>query len=147
MLKLNLRPAPDMLRQFAWVSLIALPLFAAFFTRGDARWFAPWAWQWTHPVVLGIAALGALQLVLMLAGVRQLSLAIYVVIMVVAWPIGFVVSNVLIAAIFYLLITPIGLIFRVTGRDMIGRRIDRSRASYWHDRGRARPASSYFKLY
>jgi hypothetical protein len=67
--------------------------------------------------------------------------------MLVAYPIGLVVSTVLIGVIFYALITPIGLVFRVIGRDVMGKRLDKSAATYWHVRGAPRPATSYFKLY
>ena len=56
-------------------------------------------------------------------------------------------DHVLMASIYYLLITPFALVFRLIGRDVIGRRIDRTLPTYWRDRGAPRPASSYFKLY
>jgi hypothetical protein len=147
MIKLDLKPAQHILAQFAWLAAFAFPLVAAVFTRGDARVYEVWAWNWTGPVVLWLAALGALQLVLFLAGVHHLTHALYVVLMLVAVPIGFVISHVLIAFVFYVVMTPIGLVFRLTGRDAMSRRRDRGIASYWHDRGAPRPASSYFKLY
>jgi hypothetical protein len=146
MIKLNLKPPTHVLRQFAWIAAFALPVLAAFFT-SPARWYQPWAWSWATPLVGWLALAGAAQLALLLIGVRHVTLVLYVVLMVVAFPIGFVVSHTLLAAIYYLVITPIGLFFRVTGRDVIGRRIERTKATYWHERGQPRPADSYFKLY
>jgi len=88
-------------------------------------WFLAWRHGLPTPWALAIGGLGVL----------------------VAFPIGLVVSTVLIAAIFYVVITPIGLVFRVIGRDVMGKRLDPSKATYWHERGAPRPATSYFKLY
>ena len=147
MIKLDLSPDRRVLGQFAWVAAFAFPALAAYFTKGDASWYAVWAWNWTGPAVKWSAAVSVLQLVLSLAGLPQLTRAIYVGMMLVAWPIGFVVSHVLIALVYYAVMTPIALVFRATGRDTMGRRRDRATASYWHDRGAPRAASSYFKLY
>ena len=51
-----------------------------------------------------------------------------------AWPIGFVVSHVILAAVYYLLFTPIGLIMRLLGYDPMTRSIDRAATSYWVER-------------
>jgi hypothetical protein len=65
-----------------------------------------------------------------------------------AWPIGFVVSHVLLAAVFYLLVTPIGLLMRLVGYDPMHRRLDRQAASYWIPRDHAeREPRSYFRQF
>ena len=51
-----------------------------------------------------------------------------------AWPIGFVVSHLVLAAVFYLVLTPIGLIMRLFGYDPMRRGFDREAASYWVER-------------
>lgn len=50
-------------------------------------------------------------------------------------PAGWVVSRVLLAAVFYGVITPIGLMLRLGGRDLLGLRLDRGASSYWRVRG------------
>ena len=62
-------------------------------------------------------------------------------------PIGFILSHVLLAGVYYLVLTPIALFFRITGRDMIGKKLDKNAKSYWIERSGDRPAASYFKLY
>ncbi len=65
-----------------------------------------------------------------------------------AWPIGFVVSHVLLAAVYYLVLTPIGLAMRLFGHDPMRRRFDREAATYWLERHAAeRPARSYFRQF
>ena len=81
------------------------------------------------------------------AGLREPTRWIYCALMVVAFPIGFVISHVMMWFIYYVVITPIGLVFRVMGRDMLGRRLEPQKASYWHERSRPRDPASYFKLY
>ena len=48
-----------------------------------------------------------------------------------AWPIGFVVSHVILALVYYLVFTPIGLIMRLVGYDPMRRAFDDSASSYW----------------
>ena len=57
--------------------------------------------------------------------------------MYLAFPIGWVVSHVALAAVYYLVVTPIGLAMRLLGRDPLDRRFDRSTTTYWirHDPG------------
>ena len=67
---------------------------------------------------------------------------IYVGWMVLAFPIGWTVSQVMLALLFYGLFTPIALAFRLVGRDALSRRFDRAAPTYWEpydpDRGLGR---------
>ena len=77
-------------------------------------------------------------------------LPIYVLMMLIAIPIGFVISIVLLRLIYYLLFTPMALWFRIRGRDTMNRRLDPDRDSYWQDHrdiSRPRTPSSYLRLY
>ena len=44
---------------------------------------------------------------------------------------GFLITTVLLAIIFYCVFTPIGVILRTTSRDILGLKIERGKASYW----------------
>ena len=105
------------------------------------------AFEWTHVAMLLSGAVGIAQLALYLAGVRIVSRVLFVGLSIVFVPFGFVISHVLMIAVYYLVVTPIALAMRLLGRDVIGKEIDKSRASYWHERDGKRPAASYFKLY
>ena len=48
-----------------------------------------------------------------------------------ALPIGWVVSHVVVLVAFYLVVTPIGLIMRATGRDPMRRSFDPAAETYW----------------
>jgi hypothetical protein len=52
----------------------------------------------------------------------------------VATPIGWVMSHLLLAIIFYLVITPIAFVFKMIGRDALTRRFDKNARTYWIER-------------
>lgn len=62
-------------------------------------------------------------------------------------PIGWVISHVLLGAIYYLLVTPIGLLMKVCRYDPMHRTFDRSANSHWIERNTDRDKRSYFKQY
>ncbi len=51
-----------------------------------------------------------------------------------ALALGVIMSGLILSVVFYLLITPIGLIMKLFGQDPMHRKIDRQAASYWTDR-------------
>lgn len=67
--------------------------------------------------------------------------------MVAAYPIGWTISHLLMAVIFYFVLTPIGFLVRLINSDPMQRQFDRTAKTYWtrHDPGRA--ARRYFKQY
>ena len=56
---------------------------------------------------------------------------VYIAWMSVAIVLGFVVSNVILTVFFFLVITPIGLITRLLGKDFLALKIDREASTYW----------------
>jgi hypothetical protein len=58
-------------------------------------------------------------------------------------PIGWVVSRVLLAVMFYVVFTPIALIFRMTGRDALARRFNAGAATYWRKRSQPTDIRGY----
>ncbi len=61
------------------------------------------------------------------------------------YPVGLVVSSVVLVAIYYAVLTPLGLILRICRYDPLARRFDRQAATYWHRRPGARAPESYFR--
>jgi hypothetical protein len=59
---------------------------------------------------------------------------VYSVFIKVAHVIGWINTRILLIATFYLIMTPIGIFMRLTGRDLLGLRIDKARVSYWTPR-------------
>lgn len=55
-----------------------------------------------------------------------------------------IVSPIVLGAIFFIVITPVGLFFRVTGRDALRRAFEKSASTYWIERTPPGPNSSSF---
>jgi hypothetical protein len=70
---------------------------------------------------------------------------IYVGMMVATFPIGWLVSNVLLLVLFVCLFTPLAWIFRLTGRDALDIRRPRGDATGWVPKAAARDLRSYFR--
>lgn len=76
---------------------------------------------------------------------RPLRRPIYSVWMRAVTPIGWVVSHLVLGAIYYLVITPIALVMRLFGRDELKQRLDPSAPSYWSEREPAGDVARYFR--
>lgn len=55
----------------------------------------------------------------------------FIGLMLLALPIGWVISHAALAIAYYLVLTPLGLIFRLMGRDAMQRTLDREATTYW----------------
>ncbi|MDD5771195.1 MAG: SxtJ family membrane protein [Candidatus Omnitrophica bacterium] len=69
----------------------------------------------------------------------------YIVWMKLAIAVAWVITRLLLAIVFYLVITPIGLLSRLFIPDPLERRIDRNRKSYWKSREEQYPSPSDYK--
>lgn len=61
---------------------------------------------------------------------------------------GFFMSHLILSILFYAVITPIGMMMRVFGKDVLDQKIDKSSGSYWKARDEAiKPEESYQNQY
>jgi ABC-type uncharacterized transport system permease subunit len=67
--------------------------------------------------------------------------------MYAAYPIGFVMSYVVLGVTYFLVVTPIGLVMRLAGNDPMQRRFDRSAATYWVTRTPTTDSRRYFRQF
>ena len=137
----NWNPDTAARRSFAKSLIIGFPIVAAL--------FAASAWWKTHAVPgwpLWLAILGASAGVVFWV-IPQIAKPFYLVWYFVACCIGIVVSNVLIAAFFYLVLTPVGLIMRVAGRDPMKRGLHRGSGSYWETPEKVVDRERYFRQF
>jgi hypothetical protein len=65
----------------------------------------------------------------------------------VTFPIGVGVSYCILALVYYVVLTPIGLIRRFTANDPMERRFDRGAKTYWTPRETERGTERYFKQF
>lgn len=132
-----LHPTEVQLRQFTWIAPIG------FGALGLLLWLLG---KVGGGVALGLAGFGVLTMLLGLREPRRVR-PIFTLLMLIALPIGMVLSTVALFLIYALLFVPFGLWFRLIGRDKLLRRIDRSADTYWRVRTRAREPASYVRLY
>jgi protein-S-isoprenylcysteine O-methyltransferase Ste14 len=128
-------PPEKMLRQFAGLFLVVFGGLAAW------RYFHGQAGVWTD--VLAVAAV-----VVGVSGLIKPALVrpIYSGWMVVAFPIGWTVSHIALGAVFYVVFTFVGLVFRVMGRDVLQLRRGTG-GSYWMPKGEARSGDEYMRQF
>lgn len=62
-------------------------------------------------------------------------------------PVSWSVSQLLLATVYYLVVTPIGVAMRLAGRDPLQRKFDRSAETYWIERKPPENSSRYFKQF
>lgn len=61
---------------------------------------------------------------------------VYVGWMMFAFVLGWVNTRIILGVFYYFILTPIGLILRLTGKDLLDKRLDRSAKTYWIRRER-----------
>ena len=145
LVELNLNPDKRQLRTFGLIGLVVFGGLAA--------------WAWRTGTLMGFAlgeaqatasyALGAL------AGICGVFSAVFpegnkplfITLSVVTMPIGFVVSHVILLTMYFVVMTPIGLLLRLSGRDPLARSLDRSQNSYWGRRAPQPPVDRYFRQF
>ena len=136
MIDLNLNPSRKELRIFA-------ALFWVFFTGVAWIVFRRTGSSTAAGVILAAAAA---------VGVVGLSVPrwvrpVYIAWMLAAFPIGWVMSHVLMGMIYFLVITPIGWMMRALGRDPMQRAFDRQAKSYWICREKHDKTERYFRQF
>ena len=72
---------------------------------------------------------------------------IYLGWMYATFPIGWTVSNIVLAVVFYAVLSPIGLVMRLLGRDSMNRRFDRQASTYWSQRHPPESIKRYFQQF
>ena len=121
--QINKDPTRRELKQFGFIWLGFLALFGVI---AHFKFGSPLAarWLWVAAVVVPIVGW------LVPAFMRLVFLGMSYL----AWPIGFVVSHVVLAVVYYLVLTPIGLLTRLFGYDSMKRKFDPEAESYWVER-------------
>jgi hypothetical protein len=138
MMKIDLSPDESVIRFFGFFSVFGFGFMALIlhWKLGAPDW-----------LVWGLVALGAV--LALAAWIEQVAVIrpVYVVMSVLGMIIGAVLGPILLALIYYGMITPFALWFRLIGRDYLQRRRGAEASSYWRIRQGSRSASSYLRLY
>jgi carbamoyltransferase len=136
LISINRNPSQSDLRQFG---CLWFPLFAAIFGfvlyRGGSQAFAYGLWGTAAlSEVIGWFAPNAIK-------------PFFVGSLYATFPIGWIVSHILMLVAFYLIVTPVGLLMRLFGYDPMQRKLDKSAKSYWIAREPVVNSKRYFKQY
>ena len=104
MIKLDLNPPAKQLRQFGFFAIVGFVLIGLIVTR-----------QFGAPDVVGYIAYGLAAVcgLLAIANFTPPIKPIYIGVMIIAFPIGMVISFVLLGLIYYGMFTPVGFLFRL----------------------------------
>ncbi|MGA2247944.1 MAG: SxtJ family membrane protein [Verrucomicrobiota bacterium] len=131
--EINSNPDRRVLRQFGGVGFIILGAVAVH------------QYRFGHHHT-GIT-LAAIALLMGFAGLARPSLLrwLFVGWMKVAFPLNWIVSELMLGLIFYLVLTPLALVFRLAGRDALELRASPGRASYWVRKPAAPEVRRYFR--
>lgn len=137
LVEINWHPKRKQLRSFGKIALVASAIISLllYLLKGIAI-------QWA----LTIFAVGFIIFASSMISLR-LTRMIYVALVAVTFPIGLVVSFTLLAIFYFLLLTPVGLFFRLIGRDALGRKFDPTADSYWLQRNPPEKLERYFQQF
>ena len=136
MIDINWKPTPRQLKQFG----LAFLVFGGI--GGGLLW-----WQFgSNLVSKALWVAGPVAALVGLVAPRALK-PVFIGMTILAWPIGMVIGTLAMALTYYLLITPIGLFFRLIGRDPLHRKLDPEAETYWIRRGPPAPPERYFRQF
>lgn len=131
LVEMNWQPSDRELKQFGLISLVAFPLLG-------------WMWGASSVVLTILAVIGAVLASLGFVVPAALK-PVYIGLCLLTMPIGMVVGELMMAIVFYGVFLPIGLVFRLMGRDALQLQLDRQAPSYWQAKKRPTGAASYFQ--
>ena len=145
LVKMDWNPTAKTLKTFGIVGVVAFPLLAlaAYYRFAMFAAIPPAGTMPTVWVLLGLAAycgIGAVTTPLILK-------PLFIGMSVVGVPIGIVVSFLMLAIIYFLVITPIALIFKIIGRDSMTRKFEPAAQTYWVKRPPTTDVKRYFRQF
>ena len=145
MIEINWEPDDRTLRQFGLIALVGFS-FLAGIAWYEKLIFSFGLGEWRETVAYTFAGFGVVS-ALFSAIAPRLNLPIFLGLTLLSYPIGFVLSYVIMGFLFFGLITPLGLFFRLVGKDPMYRTFDPEATTYWNDPRPNRGKESYFRQF
>jgi hypothetical protein len=136
MIEIDRHPDSRTLRQFAGLCVAAFGFVGFVVLRKTGLWEAALA-IWAVALLVGTVGLVRPQAIRL----------VWVVLIYLAFPIGWVISHLLLAVVLYFVFTPIGMLLRLLGRDPLERRFDPGAESYWTPHRQADTIDRYFRQF
>ena len=132
LIDINRNPTVIQLRQFALSTLIILPLVT---------------WIWSGRPVSMVCAVTAGMGIGLIGWLRpSLVRPVFVGLSIVTWPIGLIVSEIVLLILFYGVFAPAGLISRMLRRDPLDLKPESTLHSAWKDRPPETDPSRYYRM-
>ncbi len=72
---------------------------------------------------------------------------VYLVLIVVTFPIGWLISHFFMGLFYFGIVTPVALIFKMLGRDPLNRKYDKNAQTYWISHKKKKSAKDYFRQF
>lgn len=141
LIDINRNPTNRQLRQFGIAALLFLP-FIGWLVTGKPRTLA----AANLPLLGSLAGVGLA--IALLAFLKPKTIQpVFVGASLLTLPIGLVVGEVVLLVIFFGLFAPMGLLFRLIGRDALQRRIDRNATTYWQPKRQPDSPTRYYQQF
>ena len=135
-IEMNWRPSPRELRVFAVVQLVAAAVIA---------WLLHRRLDW-DTTAIGLIGTSLIALAVGMASPAVLR-PLFVAWMLAAFPLGWVMSHVMLASVYYFVLTPIGLLLRLGGRDSLQLKQRPDANTFWVERKQPAKPSRYFQQF
>lgn len=131
----KIKSGPEEVRKFGVLFAVVSALLAAYLA-----WKGHSTWPWPLGTALFFLVTGFF--------VQPLLRPLYVGWMKFAFVLGWINTRLILGVFFYLLLTPLGIVMRLFGRDALHRKFDRTAATYWVKREPAEfKRESYERLF
>jgi hypothetical protein len=140
MLDINWQPKHKELRQFAMLLIAAAVVLGVVeFRKTGAIDMSQRTADWMIFAAFLAGVIGV--------AVPALIKPVYLAWVVVAYPIGWSGSYLLLGILYYLVLTPIGLLIRAAGKDPMNRRFEQDARTHWVEHRTGGDASTYFQQF
>ena len=140
--EINWSPGTRERRKFALSLVLGFPCVAVVLLL--LGWLRGHGWNFHLAAVVGG---GGLAVGLFLLALPQAGRPVYVAWYFIACCIGAVVGNLVLAVVFFALVTSLGLLMRAFGRRPVSKTFDRRAATYWQDAKPVDDPSRYYRQF
>jgi hypothetical protein len=134
MIEINWNPKKKELRNFGIAALVASIVLSLFL------------YSFKHPAIYWIVIIIISGSIIFLSSLisARLTRIIYLSLILLTYPIGYVLNFLVMTVFYFFIITPVGLVFRLACKDPLHRRFNYAAKSYWLKRQPPDKLDRYF---